>query len=195
MKVVIQQPSVLPYHGFFKLMKEADKFVFLDNVQFSKQSWQQRNKVLINGKEVWLSIPVFQGSGQLLKDVEIADIYKADKIRKTAEQSFGVELPYITPKLCETNNGWIEYIAGKLNIHPKLVMASDLGTSDIVDICKHLKADKYISTGGSQVYFDQPLFERFANIDCEVKFIHFEPDYSLVQYMYDNDYLKRRELL
>ena len=45
MIAVIMQPTYLPWIGYFDLIDEADTFVFLDNVQFEKQSWQQRNRV------------------------------------------------------------------------------------------------------------------------------------------------------
>ena len=41
--ISIMQPTFLPYVGFFALMDYVDEFVFLDNVQFDKRSWQQRN--------------------------------------------------------------------------------------------------------------------------------------------------------
>ena len=36
----IMQPTYLPWIGYFNLIKQADIFIILDDVQFSKQSWQ-----------------------------------------------------------------------------------------------------------------------------------------------------------
>ena len=58
MTACIMQPTYLPWSGYFNLIAEADDFVFLDDVQFSHQSWQQRNRILVNGQPHVLSVPV-----------------------------------------------------------------------------------------------------------------------------------------
>ena len=50
MKIAIMQPTFLPWLGYFSLIKSVDKFVFLDDVQFDRRSWQQRNYILNNNK-------------------------------------------------------------------------------------------------------------------------------------------------
>ena len=67
------QPTYLPWIGYFALMNYVDKFVILDNVQFNKRSWQQRNKILSSTGPIWLSVPVFtkNNKNQLINDVEI----------------------------------------------------------------------------------------------------------------------------
>ena len=47
----IMQPTFLPGLSFFSLLIQSDNFVFLDNVNFQKQSWQQRNQIIINKKK------------------------------------------------------------------------------------------------------------------------------------------------
>ena len=61
---VIMQPTHLPWLGYFDLIKSADVFVFLDHVQFSKQSWQQRNYILTNNGKLMLTIPVIKDSAK-----------------------------------------------------------------------------------------------------------------------------------
>ena len=56
MKLGISQPTYLPWHGYFGLIDFVDEFVFLENVQFSKRSWQQRNKIRDNKGEIYLTI-------------------------------------------------------------------------------------------------------------------------------------------
>jgi hypothetical protein len=53
----IMQPTYLPYLGYFHLIAEADVFIFLDDVQFARRSWQSRNRILGAGGEVMLSGP------------------------------------------------------------------------------------------------------------------------------------------
>ena len=52
------QPTYLPWIGYFDLIKQADVFVFLSDVQFSKQGWQVKNKIKNKESEITLTIPV-----------------------------------------------------------------------------------------------------------------------------------------
>ena len=62
MKIAIAQPTYLPWLGYFDLIDQVDAFVFLDNVQFEKQSWQQRNRIKTPTGLQWLTVPVaFRG--------------------------------------------------------------------------------------------------------------------------------------
>ena len=50
MKIAIMQPTYLPWAGYFNLIADASSFVFLDNVEFSPRSWQQCNRIILNGE-------------------------------------------------------------------------------------------------------------------------------------------------
>jgi hypothetical protein len=54
----ISQPTFLPWAGYFGLLDFVDEFVFLDDVQFNKRSWQQRNNIKINNQTFFLTVPV-----------------------------------------------------------------------------------------------------------------------------------------
>jgi len=56
--IAIMQPTFLPWAGYFDLIDQADHFVYLDTVEFSKQSWQQRNRIKSAAGPSWLSLPV-----------------------------------------------------------------------------------------------------------------------------------------
>ena len=46
MKIIaIRQPGYIPYIGFFKKIESVDTFVFLDDVQYSRTDWDNRNKI------------------------------------------------------------------------------------------------------------------------------------------------------
>ena len=47
MKIAILQSNYLPWTGVFELINSVDKFVFYDNVQFTKQDWITKRMVLI----------------------------------------------------------------------------------------------------------------------------------------------------
>jgi WbqC-like protein family len=64
MKVVILQPSYIPWRGYFHQVLKADTFVFYDDVQYDTRGWRNRNQIkTANGKQ-WLTIPVFSRGAQ-----------------------------------------------------------------------------------------------------------------------------------
>lgn len=67
------QPGYLPWLGFFELMSKVDLFVFLDDVQYTKRDWRNRNRIRTVSGWQWLTIPVLnkQKSTQLIKDVNL----------------------------------------------------------------------------------------------------------------------------
>ncbi len=67
------QPTYLPWVGYFDLMDAVEMFVFLDDVPFSKQSWQQRNRIKGRAGLLWMTVPVLHKgrSGQSINATEI----------------------------------------------------------------------------------------------------------------------------
>ena len=204
------QPHFLPYYGFFNLMKEADIFILLDNVQFSKQSWQQRNKVQIDGKDKWLTVPIIQKterglddylqprmtSKKLIKDVQLADHSVIYAMQNMLKLEFNYQLVF-SPlfDLLSIDLVNILDIRDRLGIKTPILLASLLQETDIVKLTGIVGGTEYISTGGSRCYFDDELENRFMNKGITVKFNDYEPDYSIVQYLNDKKYLKERGLI
>ena len=58
MKIGISQPTFLPWQGYLALINHVDEFIILDDVQFDKRSWQQRNIIKQNDNKLLLTIPV-----------------------------------------------------------------------------------------------------------------------------------------
>lgn len=73
MKCAIHQPQFLPWLGYLHKIQSVDKFVFLDNVQFKKNEFQNRNRVLVAGAARWLTVPVSFHFGATLRDVKIVE--------------------------------------------------------------------------------------------------------------------------
>jgi hypothetical protein len=70
----IMQPTYLPYLGYFQLMAASDVFVFLDDVQFARRSWQSRNRILTADGELMLTVPVKKHDRDTaISDIEIDD--------------------------------------------------------------------------------------------------------------------------
>jgi len=58
MIVAIHQPNYLPWLGYLQKIAAADAFIFLDNVQFSKNSVTNRVRILDGSRQHWLTVPV-----------------------------------------------------------------------------------------------------------------------------------------
>ena len=52
------QPYLFPYLGYFQLIKNVDKFVFFDNVNFKKKGWINRNFLRNNQGSMMFSMSV-----------------------------------------------------------------------------------------------------------------------------------------
>ncbi len=59
MKIAMMQPTFLPWQGFFELIYQSERFIILDDFQFSVQSYHQRNRLFVNKEQVdWYSVPI-----------------------------------------------------------------------------------------------------------------------------------------
>jgi hypothetical protein len=90
MKVAIMQPYIFPYLGYFQLIKAVDTFVFYDDVNFIKKGWVNRNKILVNGKEGFITVPLKKASqNKLIKDIDVLiDEVWLQQFFKTLEQNY-----------------------------------------------------------------------------------------------------------
>jgi hypothetical protein len=87
MKVAIMQPYFYPYIGYFQLINSVDKFVFYDDVNFIKNGWINRNRILLNGESHFLTVQLKNASSyKLINEVEFSD--KRSKLLKTLEQAY-----------------------------------------------------------------------------------------------------------
>ena len=102
MTISIMQPTYLPWIGYFKLINNSDKFVFLDSVKFEEQSWQRRNKLIINnGKEKYYSIPYIGSRNSIINKIIVND--KIDWRLKHRDQYLDTykNHKYCNPKRCK----------------------------------------------------------------------------------------------
>jgi len=70
--VNIHQPNYIPALSYFAKMAAADVFVILDDVEYSKNNWTNRNRLKGANGLVWLTVPVrySNGSRQLISEIE-----------------------------------------------------------------------------------------------------------------------------
>jgi hypothetical protein len=65
MKLAIMQPYFMPYIGYFQLINSVDKFVIYDNIQYTKKGWINRNRILVNGNDQLITLPIKKDSDYL----------------------------------------------------------------------------------------------------------------------------------
>jgi hypothetical protein len=200
MKIAISQPTYLPWIGYLDLIDQVDTFVLLDNVQFEKQSWQQRNRIKTPTGLQWLTVPVlFRGRfGQLINDVEIREIeFWRNHVRAIElnyrrapffedyfeELSFRIKGSGSSPALlADLNIRLIEWFMDVLGIQTRLLLSSHLEhpgrrTELLANICGSLGAKQYVSPLGSTAYLLQEM-DILLGTGIDVVFQHYEhPQY------------------
>ena len=199
MIITIHQPEHLPWLGFFNKLSKAEVFVILDSVQFEKNYFQNRNKIMVAGNAQWLGIPVMN-QGHMSGSIATTQIaaqtnpkwrqkyIQSIKMNYARHPYFDEVFPVLEEalntddnNLCEINIAIIKKFSEKLGYHPRFVRSSELELSGmksdlILDICKVVGATTYIAGPSGRDYLDMKSFED-ANI--KVVFNDFKhPTYS-----------------
>ena len=180
MRLSILQPSYLPWLGFFDQMHQADSFVFLDDVQFTRRDWRNRNKIRTPNGWSWLTVPVLQKSRftQLLKETRIDNSVPWRRKHGEAIRSHYAKAPYFDlyfPALESVyNKRWdflldlcyetLGIIQQALGIRVTLLKASEIGIESakkekILALCQTLKASHYLTGDSAQDYLCQADFD------------------------------------
>lgn len=71
MRVAIIQSNYIPWKGYFDIIHDVDTFIFLDDVQFTRQDWRSRNLIKTSDGLKWLSVPVGTSTGRLIHEVSL----------------------------------------------------------------------------------------------------------------------------
>ena len=61
-RLSIMQPYTFPYMGYFHLIEASDMIVFYDDVNFIKRGWINRNRILLDNKPFFFTIPLEKAS-------------------------------------------------------------------------------------------------------------------------------------
>lgn len=178
--VAICQPNFLPWLGYFEMAHRADIFVMLDDVQYVRREWVNRNRIPSRDGSgwQWLTVPLKKSPRDTrIRDVEIS--YEIDwprRFMKTIEHKYA-EAPYFEDtvagladvllrrhrKLIDLNMAVLRFMYAYLNIPDNLVMSSGMGVSGSKDdklaaICEALGASVYLANNGSKPYIQGSKF-------------------------------------
>jgi len=194
MKVVaIHQPQYLPYLGFFHKIAHCDVFVALDHVQFQKNGLQNRNRIKTGSKEglQWITVPVRHKFGQTINETQIESSlpwqkkhwnallvnYSRARCFREYEDRLQPLLNAEYSSLSHLDMDLISWCMDVLEIRTPVLYSSQLAvdgqaSSLLVNICRAVQADAYLSGPGGARYMEMALFEEaelkvmWQNFDC-----------------------------
>ncbi len=194
----IMQPTFMPWVGYFDLIHSVDVFVFLDDVQLAKRSWQVRNKIKTSNGEAFITLPVKKNKHRDEQYIDNAFIAIDDKWKKKSLKN--VELNYkktsyfkdIFPlfeewivsdlPLSEIHSKMIQKITHGLGFYNvEFIKSSSLNIkggkeTKLLDICKKISAQIYLSPQGSSVYMGSTNFaDKFKENNTHILYHNYEP--------------------
>jgi hypothetical protein len=180
MILTAHQPAYLPWLGYFDKLHACDVFVYLDTVQFEKNSFTNRNKIKTPQGELWLSVPVKakgHTSGSLAtleienkenwRKKHLGSIHGSYKKAKRFNELYPkIEALYATDYALLSDLCWdhLRFWMGELGLERKLVKSSETPVRTtksqlVLDLCLHFGADTYISGALGRGYLDEAAFQ------------------------------------
>jgi len=196
MIIAAHQLHYLPWLRYFHKIATCDAFVVMDNIQFNKNGWQNRNKIKTQKGWAYLTAPVFHRQAQSLSDVQIdnkspwarkhwgnlVSSYARAPYFKEHEPFFKKIYESKWDKLNDLNYAMLEYFIDTLGIKTKIIKSSSLNlqgeaTERLVAMCKDFGASAYLTGSyAAEVYLESKSFE-----DAGIKVVYQEfecPHYS-----------------
>lgn len=194
------QPAYLPWLGYFHKIAISDAFVILDEVQFEKNSFTNRNKIRTTHGAIWLTVPVLM-TGHLKKTISQIEINNETPWRKKHWKSLYFnykKAPYFDKyadffedfykkdwiRLCDAAEYTLSFFIKELEIKTVFHKQSDLRVEStkqqlVLDLCKKLKSDTFVFGALGKNYADISMFK---NNDVKAYFQNYKhPVYPQLQ--------------
>jgi len=193
MKIAILQSNYIPWKGVFDMINRVDKFVFLEDVQYTEHDWRNRNKILTPNGPIWITVPVKNSKrrGQLICEAEIQSKFNWQRKHHNAitinysKAPYFKEFKWIIDEIY-LNNEWkmlsdlnifcTKLIAKVLGIKTDFINSCDLSTTGIKDdriinICGKCGADEYLSGPSAKNYI---VSEKFSDNNIRLEYMEYE---------------------
>ncbi len=187
MKGAIMQPYFFPYIGYYQLAYEVDTYVFLDDVNFIKKGYINRNAILLQGRRHAFSIPVSQLSQN--RTIQLHD-YQDDlsSFLRLVQQAyrkapfFDTVMPLIESVAMDPDNNVarknaksLTAVFAYLGLERVFLFSSEVascgvqkGQDRIIALCRQLGIDQYRNAIGGQMLYDGTAFQEAG---IELRFI------------------------
>lgn len=186
MRVAILQSNYIPWKGYFDIIGQVDRFIFHDDLQYTKGDWRNRNKIKTINGPTWLTVPCGTSEKRNICDVELVDNSWQKKHWATlcgaysktpffSEYKVFLEELYLGTKWCnlsDMNQHFIKEISTKIlgkqvifddsrnyNLHEK-------NSERVVELLKKVGATCYVSGPAAKNYLNTAELAS-ENIDLE----------------------------
>jgi hypothetical protein len=188
MRCAIMQPTYMPWAGYLNLMAHVDLFIYLDDAQYERSSWQNRNRVLVKGAPTWVTVPVVRGFlGAQINRVTVDDATpwrrkhvallsgsyaRHAHVREMLEATELLGVTSLT-HLADLNIALLERLRYRLGIATPTLRSSQLGidgvrTDRLIAILEKLGATEYVTPPGALDYLQRDLFAERTPIKLHV---------------------------
>ncbi len=212
--VAIHQPQYLPWLGYFDKLDRCDVFCLLDTVQYKKNEFQNRNRIKTADGWQWLTVPVTYRFPQRINEVGVNQTVDWQRKHLQALKTNYRKAPFFDSYiasfeefyqqshelLTQVNMACIQLLMELLGLEQKLVLASTLAvetedpTLRLVEICRSVEGDTYLSGRDGAKYLDvevfqshqiQVLFQDFKHPEYPQCYGPFEPNLSVVDLLFN----------
>jgi hypothetical protein len=183
MLVGIHQPHYLPWLRYLEKIARSDVFIVLDDVQYEKNGFQNRNKIKTAQGWSYLTVPVLRPTQRPIREIEIDNRTNwREKHARAIELSYR-KAPYFDrywpelsevynrewTHLAELNRAMLEIYLRQLGIDTRLLYSSDLPTQGeatvrIAELCRLAGGDTYLSGAYAVHAYLDPEVLRAAGI-------------------------------
>jgi len=200
MKVAIQQPYFYPYLGYYKLISSVDLFVLLNDVQYIRRGWVNRNRIEDN---TYITVPVKKcPRSSLINEIKI-DYgsnwhYRHCRYIETKYGKGCIEHPVFKFYKNIKNYNFlacllkdsIQNVCDFLEIKTKIVDSEQFeiknkkGEDRILEICKKLNAKEYFNLPGGRSLYEK---DTFLKKGIDLKFVgDIENKLSIIDFIFSN---------
>ena len=211
--VVITQPMLFPWPGFFEQLMLADHYFYLDDAQYSKGSFTNRIQLLCGDDRCWMTIPL-AGGGSFQKISELTAATGDWKVRHRAllrqslrgapfvDDALSIfDSVYRHASLTELLIASVEEPARYLGIGADRTIAKTsemsvegISWSRVLNIVLNAGGTDYITGHGAASYLDHAAFARAG---VQVEYMHYsrtpwpQPSVTFVPYVSILDLIAR----
>lgn len=177
MKVAVIQSSYIPWRGYFDMIDDVDLFVFYEDVQYSKGSWRNRNKIKTEQGAAWLTVSVDYAFPQKICDTKInystlwnrqhVDLvrqwYKNAPFFSDYFDEFAAMIESRYESISDLNQALCSWLMKHLFIDTKLMCSTELKcegqkTDRLIDLLKKVGATHYLSGPSAMDYIQADQF-------------------------------------
>lgn len=176
-KILITQSNYIPWKGYFDSIQRVDEVILLDEVQFTKRDWRNRNQIKTPDGLLWLTIPVNASGRKPIWDIRVSDPSWGVTHWKSLKQNYckseyfhslsgsleKLYLDFDETRLSLINARFLLGIMDVLRIQTPIKWSHDYGQFEgknqrLIDLCLKAGATDYYSGPAAKAYLDEDLF-------------------------------------